>query len=119
MSNVLRVNRKATDGDIVRLNACGFSLKTIGQMLGIHPTTVTIRLHALGVPPADTRRSFMEAVFAGLDSAQQEWLADHLNAGVSVKDYITKLVINAHGQQQQSAGNTQLVSDSEAESDAA
>lgn len=96
MSTVLRINRKASDGDIVRLNACGFSLKTIGQILGLHPTTVTIRLQSLKVPPADTRRSFMEGVFSGLTNSQQEWLADQLNAGVSVKDYITTLVRKAH-----------------------
>lgn len=107
MSTVLRVNRKASDGDIVRLNACGFSLKTIGQILGLHPTTVTIRLQSLKVPPADTRRSFMEGVFAGLTNPQQEWLADQLNAGVSVKDYITTLVRNEHADRSAKAPSTQ------------
>lgn len=117
MSNVLRVNRKASDGDIVRLNACGFSLKTIGQILGLHPTTVTIRLQSLKVPPADTRRSFMEGVFVGLTEPQQEWLADQLNAGVSVKDYITILVRKEHAQQQHTRQHPAVVLGSEAESE--
>ncbi|QYW01818.1 hypothetical protein PP761_gp77 [Stenotrophomonas phage Paxi] len=101
MSTVLRHNRKAGDDEIVRLNACGFSLKTVGQILGLHPTTVTIRLQQLKVPPADTRRAFMEGVFAGLTIPQQEWLADQLNAGVSVKDYVTQLVRDEHARRQQ------------------
>lgn len=115
MSNVLRTNRKAGDDEIVRLNACGFSLKTVGQILGLHPTTVTIRLQSLKVPPADTRRAFMEGVFAGLTNSQQEWLADQLNSGVTVKDYVTQLVRDAYAKQQHPAPHATVVQGSEAE----
>lgn len=94
MSEVYRANRKATDGDIIRLNSVGLSLATIARALEVHPTTVTLRLKALGIPPADTRRSFMEDVFLQLDPQEQEWLADQLSAGVSVKDFV-KLLIKA------------------------
>lgn len=96
MSTVLRTNRKANDADIIRLNACGFSLSTIGKLVGIHPTSVTERLKSLKIPPADTRRSFMEDIFRGLTPEQQEWLSDQLNQGMSVKDFILKLIIEKH-----------------------
>ena len=92
MSNVFRANRKATDGDIIRLNSVGLSLATIAGALQIHPTTVTLRLKSLGVPPADTRRAFMEDIFLQLDTDQREWLADKLSPTVSVKDYIKQLI---------------------------
>ena len=62
MSKVFRSNRKATDEDIIRMNAVGLSLATIAKTLGVHPTTVTLRLRSLNIEPADTRRTFMENV---------------------------------------------------------
>ena len=63
MSTVYRPNRKATDADIIRLNSVGLSLSTIAGLFGCHPATISLRLKALNVAPADTRRSFMEDVF--------------------------------------------------------
>lgn len=92
MSNVHRVNRKASDADILRLNSVGLSLGTIAAQLGTHPTTITIRLRSLKVPPADTRRTFMEDVFKTLSSAEQEWLADQLGPSISIKSYVSNLL---------------------------
>lgn len=104
MTRVPRSNRKVADADIVRLNACGFSLQTVGKLTGIHPTSVTERLKLLGVPPADTRRSFMEDIFRVLDLQQQEWLANELNQNVPVKDYITQLIKDKHAASQRTQG---------------
>lgn len=95
MSTLLRTNRKATDADIIRLNSVGLSLATIAKVLGCHPSTITIRLTSLKVPPADTRRAFMEDVFTSLTPEEQEWLADQLSAEVSIKDFIKKLIKEA------------------------
>ncbi|AXH72010.1 MAG: sigma-70 protein [Podoviridae sp. ctda_1] len=92
MSDIFRPNRKATDAEIIRLNNCGLSLQTIGKMLGIHPSTVTIRLRSLGIEPADTRRSFMEDIFRALPNSEREWLSDQLNQGVDVKTYVLTLL---------------------------
>lgn len=92
MSNVHRVNRKASDADILRLNSVGLSLGTIAAQLGTHPTTITIRLRSLKVPPADTRRTFMEDVFKTLSTAEQEWLADQLGPSISIKSYVSNLL---------------------------
>lgn len=92
MSEVYRANRKATDGDIIRLNSVGLSLATIARALEVHPTTVTLRLKALGIPPADTRRSFMEDVFLSLHPEEQEWLADQLTSTLSIKDFVRTLI---------------------------
>lgn len=96
MSAVFRSNRKATDEDIVRLNSVGLSLSTIAKVLGCHPTTITLRLKSLGVPSADTRRTFMEDIFITLDTSQQEWLADQLNPSMSIKDYVRELLVDAY-----------------------
>ena len=97
MSTAYRVNRKATDGDIVRLNSVGLSLATIARLLGCHPTTITLRLKSLGVEPSDTRRTFMEDVFVQLDTDQQEWLADLLETkNISIKTYVRRLLVEAH-----------------------
>lgn len=93
MSNANRPNRKATDADIIRLNSVGLSLTTIGRMLNCHPTTITLRLDALGVPPADTRRAFMEGIYMSLPPVQQDWLASQLGPNISIKDYIHNLLV--------------------------
>lgn len=92
MSNVFRANRKATDADIIRLNSVGLSLATIANALQVHPTTVTLRLRSLKIPPADTRRSFMEDIFLQLSTQEQEWLADKLGPTLSIKDLVKDLI---------------------------
>ncbi len=96
MTNVNRANRKARDPDLVRLNSVGLSLATIAKQLGCHPTTVTQRLHAMGVQPADTRHSFMEAVFKSLPLEQMEWVADQLSDHFSIRDFVRKLLNDAY-----------------------
>lgn len=96
MSNVYRANRKATDADIIRLNSVGLSLATIARALGCHPTTITLRLKSLNVPPADTRRAFMEDVFLDLNDDEKEWLADQLSGSMPVKDFVGLLIKQEH-----------------------
>lgn len=93
MSNVYRANRKATDQDIIRLNSVGLSLGTIAEKLGCHPSTISQRLSALNIQPADTRRAFMEDIYLSLPKEQQVGLEDRLGAAVSVKDYIKNLLV--------------------------
>jgi hypothetical protein len=88
-----RPNRKASDADIIRLNSVGLSLSTIGDKLGCHPTTITLRLKGLNIEPADTRRSFMELIYEDLTPAQQEWLANQLGPKISIRDYIHNLIV--------------------------
>lgn len=100
MSNVLRVNRKATDAEVLRLNSVGLSLATVANCIGCHPTTVTLRLKRLGVDPADTRRTFMEDVFLQLSFQEQEWLADELaRQNISVKTFVKRLLKQAYSNQ--------------------
>ncbi|AHI60109.1 hypothetical protein FROZEN_51 [Erwinia phage vB_EamP_Frozen] len=96
MSQVFRPNRKATDGDIIRLNSVGLSLSTIAKVLDCHPTTITLRLKSLNIAPADTRRTFMEDVFTSLSQNQQEWLADQLGPHISIKDFVRNLLVRAY-----------------------
>lgn len=92
MSSVFRPNRKANDEDIIRLNSVGLSLATIGEMLDCHPTTITLRLKALNIMPADTRRAFMESIYLGMSDDQKRWLEQELSAQTDVKSFITKLL---------------------------
>lgn len=93
MSSVHRVNRKATDEDIIKLNSVGLSLNTIAEQLDVHPTTVTLRLKALNVDPADTRRAFMEDIYNSMSPAQQKWLIQQLGPHISIKDYILNMLV--------------------------
>ena len=99
MSTVNRPNRKADDDDLVCLNSVGLSLATIARVLGCHPTSVTLRLKRLNIPPADTRRTFMEDIFVTLSPDQQEWLANHLQNGGNVKDYVRELLVTEYQRQ--------------------
>ncbi len=101
MSNVYRANRKANDADLVRLNSMGLSLGTIAKILNCHHTTVTQRLKALNVPPADTRRAFMEDIVTRLTPAQSDWIADQLGPHHSIKDFITNLLTKEYLRQNQ------------------
>lgn len=96
MSTVNRPNRKATDADIVRMNSVGLSLGTIAKALDVHPTTITLRLKSLGIPPADTRRAFMEDIFLQLPVDQKEWMADQLGPHLSVKDFMKNLIVEKY-----------------------
>lgn len=85
--------RKADDNQIIQLNNIGLSLCGIAKRLNVHHTTITYRLRALGIAPADTRRAFMEDIFEALSSSQQAWLVEQLGPGYSVKDFIRSLLI--------------------------
>jgi hypothetical protein len=93
MSKAIRSTRKATDQDIIRLNSVGLSLRTIGKILGCHPTTITLRLNALGVPPANTRRAFMEEIYNQLSDEQKLWLEAQLGPKLPIKDFIANLIV--------------------------
>lgn len=92
MSNVFRANRKINDPDLIRLNSVGLSLGTIANLLGCHHTTVTQRLKALNIAPADTRHAFMETIAMRLTPNQMDWLADQLGPHHSIKDFVTNLL---------------------------
>ncbi|QEP29851.1 hypothetical protein HYP99_gp053 [Sinorhizobium phage ort11] len=94
MTSAYRVNRKASDEDLIKLNNLGLSLQTIAEIIGCHPTTVTQRLKALGIPVADTRRSFMEDVYKTLTQAQRDHVAEKLGNTTTIKEYVRKLILN-------------------------
>lgn len=96
MSAVNRPNRKATDAQIVRLNSVGLSLGTIAKLLNCHPTTITLRLKQLNIPPSDTRRTFMEDIFCSLSDDQQQWLIDQLGPHLSVKDFVKNVLVKEY-----------------------
>ncbi len=85
------ISNDRTD-DMIRLNSLGLSLSTIAKELGCHTTTVTTRLKKLNIPPADTRRAFMEDVCSSLTVKQLAWLSEELGPHLSVKDYILNLL---------------------------
>lgn len=85
--------KKINDAQLISLNSVGISLGGIGQHLGVHHTTVTHRLKELGIPPADTRRAFMEDIYDSLTDSQRQWLVAQLGPGHSIKDYVRSLII--------------------------
>lgn len=94
MATVYRKNRKNSDEQITRLNALGLSLSTVARKLNCHPTSITLRLQSLKIAPADTRRAFMESIYFGLSEADQEMLADLIEANqpATIKDYVRILI---------------------------
>lgn len=88
--------KKADDLRIVELNSVGISLSSIGRRLGIHHTTVTSRLKALNIEPADTRRAFMEDIYDGLSMAQKDWLSGQLDGGRNIKDLVRSLIVKEY-----------------------
>ena len=96
MSTKVSSRRKATDAEIIRLNSVGLSLRTIADRLGCHPSSITQRLHSLGLSPADTRRAFMEDIYQSLPREQQLWLEGQLGAHISIKDFVKKLMVQEY-----------------------
>lgn len=95
MSNVPQSER-VQDADIRRLNHVGLSQKAIAEELGCHPATVAVKLRTLGIKSVDTRHSFMEAVYKGLNRSQQEWLSRHLyNNEMDLRKFVSELVVQA------------------------
>ena len=92
MPNTKGSTRKVSDHDVIRLNALGYSLQYISEELNCHPTTITLRLKQLGIPPADTRRCFMEDVYQTITPAQLEKLSNKLGPHYSVKDHVRNLL---------------------------
>jgi hypothetical protein len=94
MSGKTRKNRKSTDNQITRLNGLGLSLSTVARLLNCHPTSITLRLQSLKIPPADTRRAFMESIYFALPEADQTMLADLIeeNQPATIKDYVRVLI---------------------------
>ena len=130
MSNAYRVNRKATDEDIIRMNAVGLSLATIAKTLGVHPTTVTLRLRSLNIEPADTRRTFMENVLRPLPTHVADWLSEQVGPQYEIRSYVRDLLMDAYNNRhlhQETAserflkryagGNTTVVQESRSESE--
>lgn len=96
MPKQIRSSRKVSDADIIRMNSVGLSLSTIAKALGVHPSTITLRLKSLGIEASDTRRTFMEDLFLTLSTDQQEWLADQLGPHINIRDYMRGLIINEY-----------------------
>lgn len=87
--------KKADDLRIIELNSVGISLSGIGRRLSIHHTTVTSRLKAHNIEPADTRRAFMEDIYDSLSLAQKDWLIEQLG-GRNIKDLVKSLIVKEY-----------------------
>lgn len=85
-------NRKATDHELLQQNALGRSLQGVGDIFSLHPTSVSARLRNLGVAPADTRRSFMDEVLAGLTPDQLSWLSQQVSPEKNIKSLVRELI---------------------------
>lgn len=78
---------------IIKLNSVGLSLNGIAVRLGCHFTTVATKLRENNIPPADTRRAFMEDFWEELTPKQRKFFMNQLTPGRSGKDYLRDLLI--------------------------
>lgn len=89
----MRKEDRADGTDIVKLNLMGLGLQAIGEIVGCHEATVSVKLKEMGVAPNDTRRNFMGEVYNCLSEEEREWLADTLyTSKTPVKDFVIKLL---------------------------
>lgn len=84
--------KKIDDTYMLQLNSVGVTLRGIAKRMDCHHTSIAHRLKLLDIPPADTRRSFMEDVFNSLSYDQQKFLINQVGLGGDVKDYISLLI---------------------------
>lgn len=96
MGNVKKEDR-ADGTEILRLNLVGLGLQAIGEIVGCHAATVSVKLKEMGVASNDTRRNFMEEVYNCLSEEEREWLADILyTSKVPIKDFVVQLLKERH-----------------------
>lgn len=92
--------KKVPDSVVIRLNSLGKSLESIGDITGCHPTTISLRLRGLGIPPTNTRRAFMDEVLKPLPPSTLEWLADKMTDRYTIKDLLRDLIVQEHERHQ-------------------
>lgn len=96
MGNVKREDR-ADGTEILKLNLVGLGLQAIGELVGCHEATVSVKLKEMGVSANDTRRNFMGEVYNVLPEETREWLADTLyTTRTPIKDFVVQLLREAH-----------------------
>jgi len=95
-----QASRDILDKQIIGLNSLGLPLRTIGEKIGFHPTTVTQRLDALGVERADTRHAFMADIYDNLNESQKAWLMSEVSEHSNIKNYVQHLLLRAYHQSQ-------------------
>lgn len=66
----------------------GMSLTAIAYKYDIAPSSAAQRLKQLGVPPADTRRAFMDFVISSLSPETHAWLRSQVGP-----DYTIRMVV--------------------------
>ena len=101
MTKILKRTRKtkADDSAIIKLNSIGISLSTIGELLGVHPTTVSNRLKILGIEPTYTTHAFMEEVIRTLPQETQDWLVTKCSRVYPIRDLIKDLIIGQYNRE--------------------
>lgn len=86
---------KACDNTMIRLNSIGISLTKIGELLDVHPTTVSGRLKILGIEPTYKTHAFMEDIIEKLPEETSAWLYEKCSRAYPIKDLIRTLLIKA------------------------
>lgn len=81
------------DPTMLFYNSLGYSLQSIGDIVGVHPTTISKRLKLHGIPAADTRRTFMEDVLKPLSHQDRQALIAKFQGVPSVKEYVRNLIL--------------------------
>lgn len=85
--------RIAQDKEILSFVKLGYSIATIGSLMGVNPATITKRLKILGVDIIDNRKSFTEDIFEKLSPQQKIWLEAKLTPVYNVTAFMRDLII--------------------------
>lgn len=95
-----RVRRtKTDDNSIIRLNSIGLSLNTIGEILDVHPTTVSNRLKVLNIEPTYKTHAFMEEVLADLPQEVSDWLLTKCSRIHPIREFVSELLLAKYNEE--------------------
>ena len=96
MTDAYRVNRKASDEQIIRLNNLGLSLVSMGNQLGCHPSTITQRMRQLGISLTDGRKNIIDYIYENLTEDTKQRLETYLlKHEVYLRDFLIILLEEA------------------------
>jgi hypothetical protein len=88
--------RKAPTKEVLLDNAMGMSLGAIAYKYDVAPSSIAQRLRQLDIPPADTRRAFMDFVLSSLSPEIFAWVRTQVSADYPIRQLVVDAIIALH-----------------------
>lgn len=88
--------RKAPTKEVLLDNAMGMSLSAIAYKYDVATSSIAQRLRQLNVPPADTRRAFMDFVLSNLPPEIFQWLRTEVSTDYPIRELVIDAIISLY-----------------------